>query len=311
MKLSTLACLVVTPCIVSAIHAAVLSDPPLTDPSLRPQFTVEYENWVFSPVYVYGESTLVGFYAYPGDQVFSTPGNIARIWFEILPEIDAWAAYAIDPSNQEAYVDLIDGAGGDFATVMALEDIFAEDQAKLSSGPFGPIDSGLLEGDPLLPVLSLVGDPGHLLEMLAGLGYAAAPSLSGALSISPNPGGTVSPDVKQALDCLRFKFDPSYAATTSCNPCECTTHPVGYTPTPPGTWTVTSTVRNGWRICSYRRPGTSSYYKTGLKRDCTPCTEGSPGTPIGPVPVRETGSARVENAGPCPASPDAPTNIVF
>lgn len=302
-----LGCLALVACIPSSLHAAES-----LDPSLRPQITVEYENWVFVPIWKYNEDALAGLYAYPGDQVLSTPGNIARIWFEIVPEVDGWAAYAIDPSDTEAYIDLIDGVHGNFALIESLEEIFAEDQSKLLSGPSGLIDAGLLEGDPLLPVLSVVSDPRHLLDLLAGLGYPAAPSLSGALSISPNPGGTVSPDMKEALNCLRADFDPSYVPTTSCTPCRCTTHPVGYTPTPPATWAVTSRPRNGWTRCSYTRAGTASYYKTGLKPDCTPCTAGSPGTPIGPVPVRENGSAWVEGVpATCPVNPDPPTTFVW
>jgi len=270
----------------------------------RPQVVFEHAGWAFQPVWDRGEESLAGFYAYPTADVISLPGNIVRIWFESR-EDNAWGAYAVDPSDIASTVDQIEDAGGEGGVILLIEEVLIEDPSMPMSGPAGPITAGLIQSDPMIPIVENASQPNLLTQLLASVGYAAAPSLSAPLSTSSNA-GTVSGEMKQALNCLRGEIDP-FASMTNCMVCRCSTHFTGYTPTPPGTWTVTSSIRNGNRRCTYRRNGTASYWKTGEKGEppCVSCAVGSATAPIGPVPVREVGTAYVDGTGPCPPNPES------
>lgn len=267
-----------------------------------------YAGWVLHPVWSADGEEFAGFYAHPSEDILTTSGNIQRIWFEVDPA-DEWWAFAVNPDDFEALIDTIENAGGSPDVALAIEGVLAANASRPASGPSGPIVGGMLNGDPLASYVAGSDDPAVLLDILAGVGYPVASVMSGTLTGSQGSGSLI-PHAKAALDCLRAQVDSSVESNSNCMVCACTTHLGTFTPTPPGTWTVTVTVVGNRKKCEYRRNGTAPYWLTGRHWYCPSCTSGSSAAPAGTTPAHEYVAIDVWATDPCPGSPADTPEVV-
>lgn len=172
-----------------------------------------------------------------------------------------------------------------------------------------PMSNGLLFDDPLQPVVQQSSDPGTVLDMLEVVGWQVAPSMSQMQvdnTIDCN-GEPIDPVIYLMRDLTNRVEDAYFAASTVVEPCPqwpctCTTTFGAITPTPPGTWAITTVIVGERKRCSYSRPASRSWTKTGQTWFlCANCADN--GTQDG----FECGSVDVEIGTPCPPAPDSYT----
>lgn len=236
----------------------------------------EQSGWHFYPVTAQDE--FFGFWSIP--LVETKVGNIRRLWFEYDGNDQSWAIYAFEPHDKEQFIENLLADGADEKSFGFIH--FAESEATDDSGNgfvSGVIESGLLEGDVLVPLIESLDDPQEVLSLLADIGYPVAPMLSGEMSVGTGVTGNMSEAFKQSLDCLAF------AGGSNCQICNCKTNYGTPTATPPGgpnPWTGTQVGSGASYVdCEYTRPATAPYWFTGRTSFCFSCASGSAAVPAG------------------------------
>jgi len=255
----------------------------------------EQSGWHFYSVTAQGE--FLGFWSIP--LVETKVGNIRRLWFEYDTIADSWAVYAFEPQDKDAFMEDLISAGADSISFGFIQ--FAESEAvdDLGNGLVsGSIESGLVTGDVLIPLIESLSDPQAVLDVLADIGYPVAPMLSGAMSTG-GVVGNMSQAFTESLDCLRS------AGGSNCQWCTCTTNYGTPTPTPAGgPWTGAVVGGGGSFVdCEYTRPATAPYWLTGKKTYCPSCASGTAATPAGVAAGEEYVTVRRPVGSGCGTTP--------
>lgn len=222
------------------------------------------------------------------------------MWFEHDESTNFWAICAFEPQDKDAFMESLITDGADAKSFGFIQ--FAESEAVDDSGNgfvSGAIESGLLEGDALVPLIDSLDDPQEVLSLLADIGYPVAPMLSGAMGVGGESAGNMSQAFKQSLDCLAF------AGGSNCQWCTCTTNYGTPTPTPAGgPWTGAAVGGGGSFVdCEYTRPATAPYWLTGRKTFCPSCASGSAATPAGVAAGEEYITVRRPAGAGCGTTP--------
>ncbi len=277
------------------------------------------------------QGVVLGLLSYT-DPALAQGANVDVLWHEMGADgtFDTWAWTDDDLGMAARWIR---GAFSD--TTLFAQDteisiaIYESDPGATPEDPIKFI-FGLFETDPLQPALPAASDPGGLVEVLAGIGYAAAPTYSGIAAGGAASGGTggigggyvpagclaafgseeevLLQDLYRRATLILAGTDPQTAANDPCAwPCLCLTA-YTCTTTPPGTWTyVGSTpIFGGGQVCKWERPATRTWTKTGLKwLWCTNCAA----TGTGPG-GREVVFSTVGPGVACPATPPAGGTIL-
>lgn len=199
-------------------------------------------------------------------------------------------------------------------TILDDEQAFIRDtelsEAAYASGPESaaapkPMSGGLFLDDPFQPTVQQSPDPATMVSMLEIVGWQVAPSMSQMqVDESMNCNGEPIGPVLYLMRDLTDRVEDAYFAQSTVEnpcaawPCTCTTTFGASTPTPPGTWTVTTVTVGDRTRCSYSRPATRSWSTAGKTFWlCDPCADS--GTQDG----YECGVEDVLIGTACPAAP--------
>lgn len=277
---------------------AITTDDPIT------YVRHELEGWVFAPAVQ--DEQVIGFLAWllPGEGV---SGNLKIVWSERLTN-GHWAQYAWPDGDFHDAVSWLRALYAD-GMLLAQDPTISEAIAPgIAGGDSVPayMEYGLNCNDPYQMIIVGSQSPTTLLDLLQAQGWEVAPWISqqSALTSGPCYGGGVGNAMEGVLNGLAEEteidlFGVSTLAHGGCAwPCKCKTEYGGSTATGTGAWSLTgTTIVAGRKKCSYERPATASYRKTGRHWYCVSCD--STGVHTG----RETGMEDVLATDPCPSGP--------
>jgi len=290
-----------------------------------PPVSQEYHTaeWTFVPAKENGLT--IGFLAWLSD-VQPIGNNIRVIWFQKdgPASWSSWAWTSIDKlegarwvrdfvGDQQLLLDAPQLVNPDFLYLADPDFIqmAANDPLLLPAPVVDPqlMMNGCLPGDPTGQ--NILNNGGNVNTQAAGFvqtGCAMAPVLSG-WDLQPS----VDPDHQEnsyLVDVLIAMAADANENTNSVGNglgnggawCTCKTSYGPFTITPPGTWTVTSTVIGNTRRCVYTRPATAPRTRSGKTWYCASCASGPTN-----VPGVEEGLAIVPSFDSCPANPQGST----
>lgn len=234
---------------------AVLADEPEGGPAPSAR-VFEFGGWTLVPVWRHSllEPELAGLYAGPSE-VGTQAGNITRLWFE-WDGVGVWTALAVDPAGFGAFEGDLEGIGVNPGLVGLIEEGFVMSGAPSGPAPAGELVGGLLEGDPLLPLVEAGAEVGEIIDLYGLLGQPVAPiiTIGMAQGAAQAAGGgqavgtAIEGEVADVLNCLHSMVikpggvgggvpgQPGQPGHECAWPCVCTTH---YGPvSPTGGWEV-------------------------------------------------------------------------
>jgi hypothetical protein len=258
-------------------------------------------DWTFIPATT-TSGEILGFLSWTDSEVVGQ--NISLLWYEYdLNTGDfltfAWkhadigaAAIWLRMNYSEEYMF---AQNSDLPDFIAVADALNIVDPKLFTG-------GLFDDDPLVPVITASQDPQPVIDALASIGYAVAPTISGMsvatggngllqIGITPIPIDEACVAAAGSLEAMLLNdlYGRAVSFLTigedlpddrSCGFCSCVTTTT-YTIPAPGTWASgTYGTPGGRQTCRYTRPATKVETISGKKFwGCSPCTGGPYSTP--------------------------------
>lgn len=242
-----------------------------------------------------------------------TGNNLGVLWF-IKNQNGTWSSWswpAPEVGPAVCSIRAIQGNADSFADQPDLN--LAAINCAGSVAPV-PVEKGLLQSDPLLPVIGSATDPGALVQALTNAGWQAAPDLSEMMASSRIICQNVV-EIDDILDGVQYRTLEKMDQITPADlvPCrfsfsECTGCEYTYTGvTATGPWVITSgNCINGTRRCEYKRNATATQNTTGIRTIiCIRC--GANGST---VTGHEYATSLVPCTQTCPATPEGEISFI-